>query len=156
MSNQAESINKYDVRLPLQPYDLFVKNGEKKVSSQKQTPFLNLECEIRNAIPLEVDGQQVDINGITVFKPVYLTPKSLRFINEFRRACGMEEISELDIPMERAELYFGKIFKAAIECSLEPKKDKVSGATLTDPYTNKPVTNIKREVGQVFCPPKTM
>lgn len=151
----AIEINKYDVRIPGHiAYDLKVKTGEKKLSTQKQTPHHHLECEIINAVPLDVDGQQVDINGIIIYKDVYLTDKSIRFINEFRRACGMEEIDVNDIHRDSSQLYVGKVFKCSINSSLEPRVDKVTKVALMDPYTRKAVTDIKREIGTIFCPPR--
>lgn len=110
---------------PLATYNFRIKECTLEVSKTSGNPMLKVITEIcdepkhRNS-----DGEEVDINGFEP-KPKYISPvaekdqsgnyvvtkKSLKMLNDFRRACGMEAATEAEAKEIQASHFVQRKFE---------------------------------------------
>lgn len=141
--------NSYRIEFPEKGYRLRIMEGETKPNS-KGNRMHTFKLEIFDAAPVndKVLGP-VDINGIQITHFVTLTEKSLRFVNQFRRAFGFEnDLTAADIETDDAKLYEGKVGAAQVKCKKEVKLDGEK-QPVTNLNTGEPMYVIKRELGEL-------
>lgn len=139
-------------RIPRDRYTLKIIEAEFTTSREKKTPYFNFKVELVGNSPIVIDGQEVDINGITGNKSVWLTEKT------FSRKGGIGSLhKQLDLPLNitlnqvlaqpNTTMYVGGKFNAVCRTVDDPQK-KDNGEPLLD-SAGQQIVYSKFDVGDI-------
>lgn len=137
-----------EIKLPLDGYMLRVIECD-KATSKKGNPMLVIKAEVVDHPGLSVNGEQVDINGITLNHWVTLMPKTLGIVNTFHKSVGMPIITESDLSHIDPLMYKGLKFPAVCE-SVKTEMKGTDGTPVINPATGEQVITYNRNVKMVL------
>lgn len=124
-------------------------NGVSGTNNKKAT----LVLEIFDAKPQKyrgqdgVEGDEIDINGLQIYSTLSFAPKAIEpFANPALRAFGVPPVNEGSVGAFDSSILVGRTVAAICETELTEKKNNVTGETITNPNTGKPVMDFRRVV----------
>ncbi len=135
-------------RVPRDKYRLRIMEAEFKQAKTK-TNFYEFKCELINNPPIIVDGETIDVNGISGTKRFYLTPKTLSRFGALHKQIGLPLTLTLAqiIAAPNPTVYVGSVFNAICQTTDSPQL-KEDGTPLLDSEGNQIVYS-KFEIGDV-------
>lgn len=135
------------IELPFQSYKVRVLKCEKKVAKSGHPMFVQ-EVEIFGAKPFTQNGVSIDPNGIVMTGWVSLQTKMIDAINVNRNSLGLPAIKSSQIGDLRAEDYVGQEGAVVAVSKKEEVKNEVTGETVVNPFTGKPVLQFNKKITQ--------
>lgn len=125
----------------------------KRTKSSKGDPMLEMTYELYDNSPIEHEGKKIDINGLQIKKWSVMTEKALKFFNKERKALSLPELSDPDsYGSVDARDYINQIGWALVSSELVEKKNEVTGKPILNPYTQKPLVDLRRNIDQWITP----
>lgn len=121
-------------KIPRDRYTLKIRQAEIKVGQTgDKNKYIECGCELTDNPPVIIDGEEVDINGVTGVKRFFLTEKSLNRLGKLHKQLGLPLNFTLNQLLEspNTSMYVGGKFNAIVMTTLEAQK-KENGAPLLD------------------------
>lgn len=134
--------------IPFNAYRFRCVKCEKGKSREKGTPMLIQTFEFAGNKPININGNEIDINGLQIQAWAVYTEKALGVFNAQRKALGLIplKVSELDSFDEKQ--YLGAEGAATAKTTSKEQKNDVTGETIINPNTGKPMMSYRREIVQ--------
>lgn len=145
----------YETRIPRNVYKLRVReatNAKTKDIGNRMFKYVSEIIPREEGKPTIVNG--VCIDGLEFYHQSVITEKALKFVNQFRGAVGLNDLTIEDMDSANAEDAKGLEFFAECFGKEETKVNEVTGEPLIDPFNDKPVKMLTREIVQFFVRPK--
>lgn len=123
-------------RVPKDAYKAFVVKTEFRVGRTNGTPYLNMECELRDNPQVISQGQTLDVNGQKGFFSLFLTQKAKDRLAKFLKSAKMP--TDLSLAMilsqcpQAASMFDGKTFRVICESKPDPQVNHAGQAILDD------------------------
>lgn len=139
-------------RIPLDKYKVSVLEA-KKGKTEKGDPKIVLDLEFKGNPPINVEGNEVDINGVKLTKHSVCTEKALKYFNKERRALGLPVINSV-AEFDNLDVLDYKRMEGWAICSAKSveKKNDVTGEVIMNPYTNEPMVDHYRQLDEWIAP----
>lgn len=144
----------YNIRFPKNTLLNFRVIEAKKQQSKQNNPQHVLTLEVINSAPFDVDGENIDINGLEFMSFSTLTSKALEFANRVRRAFGFNDLTEQDIDSADPKEYIGQVCWAIVESTEEDRINELTKEPVIDPYTGRPMKTYQRRIVEWVPKPK--
>lgn len=162
-------MDKSEVKLPLASYTFKIKECSKEVSKASGNQMLKLSLELVDEPLMEIDGEQVDVNGLEP-KPKYISPtaenvsgdpqkpvheftqKCLKTVNEFRKALipPLDPITKDDLANIDTTHFLGRKLVMLASSKTEPMVDQVTKREVVNKLTGKVIMNTNFECGRIL------
>lgn len=156
--------DKTEVKIPFDTYWFRIKEATWEISKKNGNKMFKLITELVETPPLNVDGEEVDVNGLEP-KPTYIAPvmeshpggthlvttKCLNNVNNFRQNLRppLDRITAEDVVNIEPAHFVGRKFVATASTKQGTLKNPETGQDVINKLDGKPIQTFTFEVGRI-------